>query len=189
MRTAIVAAFPYRVIPDWADGVTLDQLFGKASPPIHNFCFGTSFHFVQLKAAISPKVWRPCEHQRPKQGNFERISKMRPRDRYRHEMSGRAKDIIAETRKFGAVVEGLMFKTNEGSRQNEKFMWAGAVWLWIAKESRAFSYDVPTWSTPIWSVRRWEIARGNFPSVCEQSCCCVIEQVTRNGDVISLSMQ
>jgi hypothetical protein len=36
-------------------------------------------------------------------------------------------DIIAETRKFGAVVEGLMFKTNDGSRQNEKFMWASAV--------------------------------------------------------------
>jgi hypothetical protein len=30
-------------------------------------------------------------------------------------MCGRAIDIIAEMRKFGAVVEGFMYKTNEGS--------------------------------------------------------------------------
>jgi hypothetical protein len=69
---------------------------------------------------------------------------MRSRDRYRHKMCGRAIDVRTEARKFGVVTEGLMFKANEAKRQNKKFMRAGTVRWWIAKESRILSYDVPT---------------------------------------------
>jgi len=69
---------------------------------------------------------------------------MRSRDRYRHKMCRRAIDVLTEARKFDVVAEGLVFKTNEARRQNKKFMRAGTARRWISKESRIFSYDVPT---------------------------------------------
>jgi hypothetical protein len=59
-------------------------------------------------------------------------------------MCGRAIDILTEARKFGVVAERLVFKTHEARRQNKKFVRAGAIRCRIAKESRIFSYNVPT---------------------------------------------
>jgi len=42
--------------PRKSDGVPIDKLFGKPSPPIHNFCFSTPFQFIHLKTTVSPKV-------------------------------------------------------------------------------------------------------------------------------------
>ena len=47
---------------------------------------------------------------------------MGSRDRYRHKMCRWTIDVLTEARKFGVVAEGFVFQTNEGRRQNIKFM-------------------------------------------------------------------